>query len=77
MNGVPLLGYPDEPAGSLADRMIDAGVGRALIVDGTTGTLLGVVTRGDLLRVHARATGLERDYTAPLRAQGHTASSTS
>ena len=76
-NGVPLLGYPDEPAGSLADRMIDAGVGRALIVDGTTGTLLGVVTRGDLLRVHARATGLERDYTAPLRAQGHTASSTS
>ena len=61
------VGYPDETVGQLADRMLEARIARVPIVDRHTGALLGIVTRGDLLRTRAQANALERDYAAPLR----------
>ena len=55
------IGYPDERVGALADRMVAADVGRVPIIDRGTGRLVGLVARGDLLRVRARAAQLERD----------------
>src|SRR3546814_4932687 len=46
-----LIGYPDEMAGRIADRMAVSGVGRIPIVDRATGQLLGLIARKDLLRV--------------------------
>ena len=64
-----LVGYPDERVCRLADRMSAPDVGCAPIVDRATGTLLGVVTRRDLLQVRAHAAKIEHDRTAPLRKQ--------
>src|SRR3546814_10231806 len=47
------VGYPDELASQAADRMALTGVGRLPIVERTTGRLLGLVGRKDLLRVRA------------------------
>jgi H+/Cl- antiporter ClcA len=45
------VGYPDELAGRLADRMAHADIGRVAIVDRATGKLVGLVARRDLLRI--------------------------
>ncbi|ARP90577.1 chloride channel protein [Bordetella genomosp. 9] len=50
----PMLGYPDETAGALADRMAATGVGRVPIVDRRDGRLVGIVSRADLMQVRAR-----------------------
>jgi H+/Cl- antiporter ClcA len=50
----PLLGYADELVGQLADRMATNDVGRVPIVARSTGRLVGLVARRDLLRVRAR-----------------------
>jgi CBS domain-containing protein len=50
----PLLGYGDELVGQLADRMATNDVGRVPVVDRSSGRLVGLVARRDLLRVRAR-----------------------
>jgi H+/Cl- antiporter ClcA/CBS domain-containing protein len=61
-----LRGGPDEAVGALVERMVERDVGRVPIVD-PGGRLVGLVTRKDLLRVHARqrAVELEREATPP------------
>jgi CIC family chloride channel protein len=63
-----LVGSPDESVGTLAERMVAEDVGRVPIVD-DEGRLVGLVTRKDLLRVHARQRALEaeRQATPPIR----------
>ncbi|MFL5737913.1 MAG: chloride channel protein [Actinomycetota bacterium] len=51
--GEPVVGYPDEPVGRLADRMAAADVGRTPIVD-DDGKLIGIVSRRDLLRARSK-----------------------
>ena len=48
-----LIGYDDELVGHLADRMAAADIGRVPILNRTTGALVGLVARRDLLRVRA------------------------
>ncbi len=65
-----LVGGPDEPIGALVEQMVERDVGRVPIVD-PAGKLVGLVTRTDLLRVHARQRALETERAAtqllPLR----------
>jgi H+/Cl- antiporter ClcA/predicted transcriptional regulator len=49
-----VVGYPDELAGDLVDRMAAADVGRVPIVDRATGKVVGLVARRDLLRVRTK-----------------------
>jgi len=62
-----LVGYPDELASQLADRMALAGVGRVPIVDRADGKLLGLVGRKDLLRLRALRLAEERERVAYFR----------
>jgi CBS domain-containing protein len=61
-----LLGRPEEMVGRLAERMVERDTGRVPIVD-ERGRLVGLVTRKDLLRVHARQRAQETDRTAAFR----------
>ncbi len=61
-----VTGHMDELAGTLADRMADANVGRVPILDGE-GRVVGIVARKDLLRVRARLAVQEKLREAPLR----------
>jgi len=61
------LGYPDELASQVADRMALTGVGRVPIVERATGRLVGLVGRKDLLRVRAGRLRDERERTAYFR----------
>ncbi|HEY1749941.1 MAG TPA: chloride channel protein [Caulobacteraceae bacterium] len=70
-----LTAGPDEAVGRLVEQMVERDVGRVSIVDGA-GRLVGLVTRKDLLRVHARqrAVEAERESTRPAwRARAATA----
>ncbi|HEY9572888.1 MAG TPA: CBS domain-containing protein, partial [Pusillimonas sp.] len=62
-----LIGYPDEMAGRIADRMAVSGVGRIPIVDRATGQLLGLIARKDLLRVRVHRLHEEGDRKAYFR----------
>jgi H+/Cl- antiporter ClcA len=62
-----LIGYPDEMAGRIADRMAVSGVGRIPIVDRETGRLQGLIARKDLLRVRVHRLHEEGDRKAYLR----------
>lgn len=62
-----LTAHPDELAGSLADRMAQADIGRVPVVDAAQGKLVGIVARKDLLRVRARMLMHEKERSAPLR----------
>ena len=64
------VGYPDEPVGELADRMVAANVGRLPIVARTTGKLVGLVSTRDLLGVRAHAARLERERARLLKIPG-------
>ena len=64
------LGYPDELASQVADRMALTGVGRVPIVERGTGRLVGLVGRKDLLRVRAGRLRDERERTAYFRWRG-------
>ncbi len=50
-----LVGYSDEMAEQLIERMVAGNAGRVPILDPKTGKLVGLVARKDLLRVHAKA----------------------
>jgi H+/Cl- antiporter ClcA len=55
LDGATLLkGYDDEIVAALADRMITNDVARVPILSQTTGRLVGLVARRDLLKVRAR-----------------------
>jgi CBS domain-containing protein len=58
-----LTGHPDELVGELVERMVERDLGRVPVLD-ETGRLVGLVTRKDLLRVHARQRALECDREA-------------
>jgi CBS domain-containing protein len=62
-----LVSHPDEMAGSLADRMAVADIGRVPVVDPVHGKLVGIVARKDLLRVRAKMRMHELERSAPLR----------
>lgn len=66
-SGHLVTGYDDELIGQLADRMIDADVGRVPILRRDDGKLIGLVARRDLLRVRAHLTRSEREREALLR----------
>jgi H+/Cl- antiporter ClcA/CBS domain-containing protein len=55
-----LLARPDEMVGRLAERMVERDTGRVPIVD-DRGRLVGLVTRKDLLAVHARQRAVETE----------------
>jgi CBS domain-containing protein len=60
-----VIGYADELAGKLADRMAEADIGRVPILErgaeGEDGPVVGLVARRDLLRVRAEVIRHERD----------------
>jgi chloride channel protein, CIC family len=58
-----LSGHPDELVGELVERMVERDLGRVPVLD-EDGRLVGLVTRKDLLRVHARQRALEADREA-------------
>ena len=64
------VGYADELAGALADRMVAADIGRAPIVNRKTGELVGLVAQRDLLRVRARAAREEKERARALSFHG-------
>ena len=74
--GKPLLvGYGDELAGHLADRMTAAGVGRVPILERGSERLIGLVARRDLLQVRTLQTHHDRNREAwlgPLRPKAST-----
>ena len=57
---------PDELVGRLAEQMIERDVGRVPVVD-DRGRLVGLVTRKDLLRVHARQKAQESEREGMIR----------
>ena len=64
------VGYADELAGALADRMVATDIGRAPIVNRKTGELVGLVAQRDLLRVRARAAREEKERARALSFRG-------
>jgi chloride channel protein, CIC family len=62
-----VVGYDDELAGHLADRMSFTGHGRVPILSRETGALAGLVARRDLLRVRTNVTQHEKEREALIR----------
>ncbi len=62
-----VLGYDDELAGHLADRMAATDTGRVPILSRQSGALVGLVARRDLLRVRANMMRHEREREALIR----------
>jgi CIC family chloride channel protein len=56
-----VVGYPDELVRALTDRMAVHDVGRVPIIERSTGKVVGLVARRDLLRVRARVVHEERE----------------
>lgn len=70
-----VLGYDDELAGHLADRMTATDIGRVPILNRESGALVGLVARRDLLRVRADMMRHEHEReklirVLPMRAPG-------
>jgi H+/Cl- antiporter ClcA len=61
------VGYADEQAGKLADRMAVSGIGRVPILRRGDGALVGLVARRDLLQVRARLVAQEQNREALIR----------
>ena len=62
-----VIGYDDELAGQIADRMTSTDVGRVPIVSRKSGSLVGLVARRDLLRVRTNMVRHEREREALIR----------
>jgi chloride channel protein, CIC family len=62
-----VVGYDDELAGHLADRMSFTDHGRVPILSRATGALVGLVARRDLLRVRTNMVRHEREREALIR----------
>jgi CBS domain-containing protein len=66
-DGEPFFAHSDELVGPLADRMALKDIARVPIVDRTSGKVVGLVARRDLLRVRTRNIREERDRRRLLR----------
>jgi predicted transcriptional regulator len=67
---VPLIVEESHSAREAADHMVEANVGRLIVVaDNDAGNMIGIVTRGDLLAAHSQrlkeARQLNRHLTTP------------
>jgi len=67
VRGTPVIGAPDDLVGALADQLVSSGAECASIVD-PSGTLVGVVTRRDLLDVRALHRRAELEHQRMLQA---------
>ena len=65
-----VIGYEDELAGELADRMADTERSRVPILHRSDGRLVGLVARRDLLRVRAGSIEHEREREILIRLGG-------
>ena len=65
-----VIGYDDELAGELADRMADTERSRVPILRRSDGRLVGLVARRDLLRVRADSIEHERERERLIRLGG-------
>jgi len=64
----PVIVDKDASLREAADRMVDADIGRLVVVDGAEpGHMIGFLTRGDLLAAHARRL---REAREPVRTFG-------
>jgi len=64
----PVMVAADRSLREAADRMVDADIGRLVVVDGADpGHMIGFITRGDLLAAHARRL---REAREPVRTFG-------
>ena len=61
------VGYEDELAGELADRMAEKDTGRVPILRRSDDMVVGLVARRDLLRVRSAAVRHEREREALIR----------
>jgi CBS domain-containing protein len=59
--------YPDELVSDLADRMMEADIGRVPVIDREIEKLIGLVARKDLLKLRAKALIEDRDRQAFFR----------
>lgn len=57
----PAVTHQDNTLREAADHMVRAGVGRLPVLERASGRLIGIITRSDLLEVHARRLGLDSD----------------
>ena len=64
---IGMVGYDDELAGHLADRMALAEIGRVPILNRKSGVLVALVARRDLLRVRANVVQHEVEREALIR----------
>ncbi|MFA6112540.1 MAG: chloride channel protein [Sphingomonas sp.] len=62
------VAWPDSPIGDVADLMVDTGVGRIPIVDQTSGRVVGILSRHDLLK--ARSVRREAELDRSNRRRG-------
>jgi CBS domain-containing protein len=62
-----VVGYEDELAGELADRMAETDTGRVPILRRSDDKVVGLIARRDLLRVRSTAVSHERDREALIR----------
>jgi CIC family chloride channel protein len=62
-----VVGYDDELAGHLADRMTNTDIGRVPILSRESGSLVGLVARRDLLRVRTNMVRHEHEREALIR----------
>jgi CIC family chloride channel protein len=66
-HAVILTAYPDEMVSTLADRMMEADIGRVPVIARGDNRLVGLVARKDLLKIRARALSEDRDRQAFFR----------
>jgi CIC family chloride channel protein len=64
------IGYPDDTVGFIADMMIASDGGRVPILDRSSGKLVGMITRKDLLRLRGSFRSLEHDRSSFLSLPG-------
>jgi CIC family chloride channel protein len=64
------IGYPDDTVGFIADMMIASDGGRVPILDRSSGKLVGLITRKDLLRLRGSFRSLEQDRNSFLSLPG-------
>ncbi len=52
--------FPETPCGEVADMMVESGVGRVPVIDPEDRTVIGIISRQDLLKVRSEQMSVER-----------------
>ena len=52
--------FPETPCGEVADMMVETGVGRVPVIDPKDRTVIGIISRQDLLKVRSEQMSVER-----------------